>query len=685
MRTPTFIKKYRARAATEGANERGDTLIELLIALVVLGLASVALITALGTTVSAESDHRDLATFNTILTSSSQQALSEMEQSPNLFTTCPANLLSYYQAQVPITVASPYASDYTASITSVQYWEGTNFGSACTTNNDVPQEVQVTVTNTTNGEQHTNLFIASYSTNPSEAASGTAAKLVFTTQPGSGSGGTMLTTQPVIRIEDDNNATVLTDLSPVTLSLTPGTGPSGATLSGCAGDEVLGTITFSGCVISEPGTYTITATDGSLPSAVSDSFSVSATPPSLVFTTQPVAAGSGNTLATQPVLNVDNADGTIDTSFSASISLSSSNGALSGCSSLNAVQGVVTVSRCSFAGLVGTYYTITATANGVLGASSNSITPSGPGSATQLVFSTQTTGTASSNPGDNFDVQPVVSAEDAAGNIITGYSSNISLSISNGETLTCTGGNTQSPQSGKASWSGCGGSSYANNVTLSATSGALSATSAPFNITGNFTKLVFSTEPVSEVSGAPLFTQPVIEEQDASGSVVTDTTTPVSLSSSGGTLSLCSGLTPSGGIINVESCAFGGAIGTSYTMTATATGVSAKSTSFSPTTVGSAYKLVFTTQPVAGASGSVLTTEPVIKIEDQGGNVVTSSQRTISLSSTGTISGCANLTAVSGVVNVTGCTFTGNSGTQYTITASSGGLVAATSSNFETN
>lgn len=681
--TATF-KQIRARVAARAArqdSERGDTLVEVLLALIVLSLASVALITALGTTVSAEGSHRALATFNTVLASSTQQALSEIEQSPTLFTTCPTNVVPYYQTNVPITVASPYTTKYTAAITSVQYWQGAAFGATCQTG--VPQEIQVTATNNATNETHIATFIAAYSLNPPEASSGTAAKLVFITEPGSGSGGAMLTTQPIVRIEDASNATVLTDLSPVTLSLTPGVGPAGAVLSGCSGDEVLGIVTFSGCVISEAGTYTITATDGSLPTAISTSFSVSTSPPSLAFTTQPVAGGSGNSLSTQPVLNVDNTDGTLDTSFSGTVTLASSNGNLSGCTNLNAVGGVVTPTGCSFSGLIGTYYTITATSNGVLPATSNTITPSGAGTATQLVFTAQPAGPANSDPSTVFGTQPAVAAEDTAGNIVTNYSASITLSISTKETLSCDSF-TASPSAGVATWSNCGASAFANNVTLTATSGSLTANSAPFNITGPAAKLVFSTEPVSVVSGAPLFTQPVIEVQDAQGNIVTSATAPITLSSSAGKLSLCSGLTPSSGIVNVVSCVFGGTVGTSYTMTASSGNFSATSTSFSPTTTGSSYKLVFTTQPVAGASGTTLTTEPVIKIEDQGGNVVTNSTRTITLSSTGTISGCSNLTAVSGVVNITGCTFTGSQGVQYTITASSPGLNDATSIDFET-
>ena len=57
----------RSRGPRPGRSEVGDTLIEVLLALVVLGLASVALLIAFGTTISASSDHRGLATSETAL------------------------------------------------------------------------------------------------------------------------------------------------------------------------------------------------------------------------------------------------------------------------------------------------------------------------------------------------------------------------------------------------------------------------------------------------------------------------------------------------------------------------------------------------------------------------------------------------------------------------------------------
>ena len=72
-----------------------------------------------------------------------------------------------------------------------------------------------------------------------------------------------------------------TDLSPVTLTITPETGTSGANLSSyCSGVENSGVVTFSGCTIDTAGLdYQLTATDpgsggGALVSAISTAFNV---------------------------------------------------------------------------------------------------------------------------------------------------------------------------------------------------------------------------------------------------------------------------------------------------------------------------------------------------------------------------------------------------------------------------
>ncbi len=104
------------------------------------------------------------------------------------------------------------------------------------------------------------------------------------------------------------------------------------------------------------------------------------------------------------------------------------------------------------------------------------------------------------------------------------------------------------------------------------------------------------------------------------------------------------------------------------------------SADFSPSGPGIATQLVFANTPVAGASQSPFTTMPVLKVEDSADNVVTTSTITVgtpTVSGNGVLSGCANLTAVTGVIDMTGCTLEGTVNTDYTMTVPASGLTSA--------
>ena len=85
-----------------------------------------------------------------------------------------------------------------------------------------------------------------------------------------------------------------------------------------------------------------------------------------------------------------------------------------------------------------------------------------------------------------------------------------------------------------------------------------------------------------------------------------------------------------------------------------------------------ATQLVLTTQPVGGASGSVLATQPVLAIRDVSGNTVTtdsSTQVTLAIQSGtgGTLGGTLTRTAASGVATFSGVTLTGTVGQNYVL------------------
>src|ERR1035438_2679235 len=93
-------------------SEAGDTLIEVLLALIVLGLASVALLIAFSTSISASATHRILATDDTVLATATQVTIANIQSQPSLFS-CPTNLSTYPGYTSGITLPAPYAGNYT--------------------------------------------------------------------------------------------------------------------------------------------------------------------------------------------------------------------------------------------------------------------------------------------------------------------------------------------------------------------------------------------------------------------------------------------------------------------------------------------------------------------------------------------------------------------------------------------
>jgi hypothetical protein len=102
---------------------------------------------------------------------------------------------------------------------------------------------------------------------------GAAAKVVFTTQPsGTGTKNTSFAQQPVVTVEDSNGNRVTTDnSSQVMLALNNPNNVNSVALT-CTPNPLTvtgGVATFAGCQITKAGTFSLTATDGSLTSATS--------------------------------------------------------------------------------------------------------------------------------------------------------------------------------------------------------------------------------------------------------------------------------------------------------------------------------------------------------------------------------------------------------------------------------
>lgn len=344
---------------------------------------------------------------------------------------------------------------------------------------------------------------------------GAVSQLVFSTQPdGSPTGGVAFPQQPVVTAEDAAGNTVTSYAGKVTLSIKSGTGTSGAKLTSCAGSLSGGVTAFAGCTIDKAGTdYQLTASDSTL-SVDSDQFNVTAGPATqLVFSTQPDGSPTGGVaFPQQPTVAIEDAGGNVVTTDASTVTLSIASGtptaggpgALTGCTGTESA-GVISFSGCAI-NTAGTGYKLHAVDGSLTATDSNAFNVT-VGPAAQLVFTTQPDG--SPNAGAAFPQQPVITAEDAGGNTVTGYAKAVSLSIKSG---TGTSGATLNDctstlTNGVTSFSGCeisqAGTAYQLIATDTTTPAPLTVTSSPFNVASTV-----SASSVAEATGlaSPLTT-----------------------------------------------------------------------------------------------------------------------------------------------------------------------------------
>ncbi|HET9050190.1 MAG TPA: RHS repeat domain-containing protein, partial [Candidatus Dormibacteraeota bacterium] len=484
--------------------------------------------------------------------------------------------------------------------------------------------------------------------------------------------------------EDANGATVGASAASIGLAVVAGTGTSGATLT-CAFNRVTassGVADFSSCAIDHIGSgYELVATDSTdrLISAPSSPFSISAgTPSALVFSTEPSGGSGGAAFSMQPVVTVVDAGGNTVGGSSDQITLAIAGGGAAGagltCTTnpLGATAGVATFAGCAI-DAAGSAYTLSATDSTANVSGTSTAFDVVAGTAGRISFSTQPGGGAGGSP---FGTQPAVTLTDAGGNPVSG---SVALTLSGGTAgaaLSCAV-NPFSASSGVATFSGCSVSLNGNGYRITATSGSLTAVSQPFSVTGgNVARAAFTNEPTSSTGGTSLPSQPAVALTDAGGNpaagAVTLTITP-GTGQAGANLTCASNtVTAVGGTATFGNCSVDRA-GTGYTLTATTGSVTATSTAFD-VGVGPIAQIAFTTQPGGGTGGVAWPAQPIVAIEDAGGNQEPAASGSVALSITaGTGSGaltCAAnaLPAVRGAALFDGCRID-RTALAYTLTA----------------
>jgi hypothetical protein len=460
---------------------------------------------------------------------------------------------------------------------------------------------------------------------------------------------------------------------------------------------------------------------------------VAAVPEQLGFNPEPGGAiKGGEAFPTQPKVEVQDASDDLVTSdnttvVTLAIASAGAAGASLQCTDGNSrtvVAGVATFAGCKI-DKAGSGYVLVATSSPAYESDDSNPFNVTVGPAAKLAFTQQPIGGV--GIGDALPQQPTVTIQDAGGNTITGPAGDLvapvaltiapltptvggpgvlacdSLNVSAGNDPP--GSETATP--GVAKFTGCkidtnSGAGYKLRATATVSTGTFTADSAVFVVNvvvagSDVVKLAFKTQPGGGTGGTAWSQQPVVQvqNQNASNNVVTqDGSTIVTLALTtspavGATLSCTGGLSK---VVTYGQATFEGCkidkVAVGYAITAsdtTGTGLphpyaSAHSDPFS-VAVGAVAQLGFTAEPGASAAGAAFSTQPVVAIQDAGGNTVTTAPVTAVTLAIGTNPGGGVLSCTSGnsrstlngVATFSGCSIS-TPGTGYKLSAAASGL-----------
>lgn len=521
---------------------------------------------------------------------------------------------------------------------------------------------------------------------------GAARQLDFTVEPTTSIAGVPLAPAVQVSVLDASGNLVPAFIGSVSVAL--GNNPGGSTLGGTTTAAVLnGVATFGTLTLDKTSSgYWLTATATGLNTATSASFTITpAAATTLVFGTQP-----GTTVASHqfsPAVKVRALDpfGNVATAFGGQISVAlgaNPGGAtLGGTTPVAAVNGVATFFDLSV-NRTGTGYTLTASATGFAPVTSTAFDIT-PGIATQLAFTVQPSNTVA---GAAIAPAVQVSALDAGGNLVPSFTGNVGVALGNNPGGSTLGGTTTvAAVGGVATFATLTLDKTSTGYWLTGTATGLStATSNSFTITpGAATQLAFGTQPSTTIAGHEITPAVKVRALDALGNLATGFTGNVAMalgSNPGG--STLSGTTPVaavGGVATFTDLSLN-KTATGYTLTASATGLSAVTSSAFDITPGTATQLLFSQQPTSTVAGQQITPGVQVTAVDAGNNPVPgfTGNVTVTLGNNpggSTLTGTTTVTAVNGTATF-GDLSLNKTGNGYRLTATTTGLSSATSNSF---
>jgi len=521
---------------------------------------------------------------------------------------------------------------------------------------------------------------------------GTATQLVFTVQPSTTAAGQVIVPAVKVTAQDAFGNTATSFSGSIAMAIS--TNPSGGNLGGTTTlTAVLGVATFSNLSIDKVGSgYKLRASSSGFSNITSVAFDIIPAPATqLAFTVQPSTTTAGAAITPAVKVTAQDALGNPVPGFSGSVTvaigINPTGGTLSGTKTVFAVAGVATFSDLNI-NRNGAGYTLTASSSGLTGATSAAFNIL-VGPVSQLVFAQQPLTTAATS---TITPAVMVAARDAAGNTVTTFTSNVTVSIAVNPsgTAVLSGTQTVAAASGVATFNNLSIDKVGTGYRLGAASGALSVTSNAFSITpGNATKLAFTVQPMATAAGAVITPAVEVTALDAGNNTATgfsgSVTMAIGTNPGSGTLSGTKTVTASAGVATFSTLSINN-LGTGYTLRATSTGLTQATSAPFDIVVGGASQLAFTVQPATTTAGATITPAVKVTAKDAAGNTVTAFTGNITVAigtnpSGGSLAGTKTIAAVSGVATFSDLSINRN-GTGYTLTAASSGLTGATSSAF---
>lgn len=318
-------------------------------------------------------------------------------------------------------------------------------------------------------------------------------RLAFTVQPSDAAANQTIVPPVTVTLQDQSGATITDLTGTVSVAIDQGTGTPGAVVSGTTTRPLVsGVATFDDLSIDAPGTgYTISAhaniDQGAVPdTGISAPFDISAA--HLIFTQQPSTTVAGASISPSVEVTALDASNNVLTGFAGVVTVAITSGTgTSGAVLWGTLSEIPSSGVATFANLAidtaGLGYTLTATSPGLTAATSSAFDISA-GPVSQFVFTSQP---VTAVAGQVIAPAVAVEAQDAFGNVASGYAGNVTMFITPGSGAsgaTLSGTTTVTPVDGVATFVDLSVDLPGMAYTLTATDGVVtSGASAPFDIT----------------------------------------------------------------------------------------------------------------------------------------------------------------------------------------------------------